>query len=329
MASWRDSHLVLAASGGPDSVALLRAVLSLKQLTGGPGRLFVAHLHHGLRAAAADEDQEWLEALCRRRNVPIEIGRFDIAAAAAEQGDGLEAAARQARYEFLRSVAERLGARWVAVGHTADDQVETVLHRILRGTGLAGLAGMPRARPLSPSVTLIRPLLDVRRRDVLKYLERIGQDYRTDASNTESCFTRNRLRNELLPTIRAQFNSDVDQAVLRLAAQSRDAQQLIADLAANLCSCCVAFNSGPSNSTVTLDCEPLAGNSPLIVGEVCRSAWKLAGWPLQAMGFQEWQQLAAMVRGDEGMSPINLPGNVYARRESDSLILERRLPAAN
>src|SRR5262245_51646105 len=159
---WSDSHVVLAVSGGPDSVALLRAVMSLKQRAGGPGRLFVAHLHHGLQAAA-DEDQAWLEKLCRRWGIPIELGRADVATSAAEYGDGLEAAARDARYEFLRATAEALGARWVAAGHTADDQVETVFHRIVRGTGFAGLAGMPRARALAPSVTLVRPLLDVRR----------------------------------------------------------------------------------------------------------------------------------------------------------------------
>jgi tRNA(Ile)-lysidine synthase len=324
--NWRDSHVVLAVSGGPDSVALLRAVLALKQRDGGPGRLFVVHLHHGLRGAAADEDQAWLEKLCRRWQIPLEVGRADVAAAAVEQGDGCEAAARQARYEFLRATAEKLGARLVAVGHTADDQVETVLHRILRGTGLAGLAGMPGVRPLSPSVTLVRPLLDVRRGDVRRYLEAIGQDYRTDASNADSRYTRNRLRNDLLPAIRAYVNADADQALRRLALQAGEAQLLISDLAAGLASRSVADYCASPPTIVRIDCRPLAGQPLLVVREVCKAAWHRAGWPLQAMGFEEWQQLAAVVHADRNPAAINLPGNIQAHREGNLLVLEIRNP---
>ncbi len=322
--NWRDSHVVLAVSGGPDSVALLRAVLALKQRDAGPGRLYVAHLHHGLRGIAADEDQAWLEKLCGRWQIPLEVGRADVAAAAVEQGDGCEAAARRARYEFLCATAERLGARLVAVGHTADDQVETVLHRILRGTGLAGLAGMPGVRPLSPTVALVRPLLAVRRDDVLRYLEAIGQDYRKDASNADSRYTRNRLRNELLPAIRAHVNADADQALWRLALHASEAQQLIVDAAAELVTRSVAIESASPFTIVRIDCRPLAGQPPLVVREVCKAAWHQAGWPQQSMGFQEWQQLAVMIQADRDVAAVNLPGDIHARRKGNSLILERR-----
>jgi tRNA(Ile)-lysidine synthase len=322
--SWRDLHVVLAVSGGPDSVALLRAVTSLKQRFGGSGRVFVAHVNHGLRAAAADGDQVWLEDLCRRLETPIEVVTVNVVAAAAEQGDGFESAARQARYSFLCATAERLGARWVAVGHTADDQVETVLHRILRGTGMAGLGGMPRIRPLSPIVTLVRPLIDLRRRDVLQYLADIEQEFRTDASNAESCFTRNRLRNELLPAIRTHINPDVDQALIRLAAMADETKQLITASAESLNARCVVAGSEPLPQALRIDCRVLADEPLLLVRESCKLAWQRAGWPLQSMGFQEWQQLAAMVCGDHNGSAINLPGDIHARRDGDSLILERR-----
>jgi tRNA(Ile)-lysidine synthase len=173
-------------------------------------------------------------------------------------------------------------------------------------------------------VTLIRPLLDVSRREVLRYLEDIGQDYRADASNAESCYTRNRLRNELLPTIRQHFNSDVDQALSRLAIQAGDAQQFIAIAAAKLATRCVALDSQAHPRVFKINCRPLAGESALLVGEVCKFAWHRASWPLQAMGFQEWQQLATMVRGDHNAAAINLPGDIRARREGDSLVVERR-----
>ena len=318
--SWCDLHVVLAVSAGPDSVAMLRAALALKNEAGGRGQLVVAHLNHGLRSSEADADEAWLKALCQRWNVPLELGKADVVEMAAQHGNGLETAARNARYDFLQRSAERLGARFVATAHTRDDQVETVLHRLVRGTGLAGLAGISSTRPLSPSVTLVRPLLDVRRRDVLEYLDAIGQDFRTDASNADPRFTRNRLRHELLPLLRGQYNVDVDTALLRLATQARDAQQLVAELAAGLAQQCVARCQEADG--IRIECRPLGGQSPLIIREVCKIAWSDVGWPLQAMGFDQWQQLADLVRGDGELPALNLPGNIRARRDRRHLILE-------
>lgn len=322
--NWRDSHVVVAVSGGPDSVALLRALLNLKLSDGGEGRLYVAHLHHGLRGAAADLDVAWLEELCRRWSLPLEIGQADVVAASAEQGDGWESAARQARYGFLVEVAEKYGARFVAVGHTADDQVETVLHHILRGTGLAGVAGMPRFRPLSSTVALVRPLLDVFRREVIEYLHELKQDYRTDATNSDNRWTRNWLRNELLPVIRAHVNEEADQALLRLAKHAEESQHAISQWAAKLVPQCATVGSQCEMQTLRIDRALLAGQPPLIVGEVCKMAWQQAGWPLQAMGFEQWRLLATMVADRSTVKALTLPEQVRVRSEGATLVLERR-----
>src|SRR5205085_1637668 len=124
---WCDSHVVVGVSGGPDSVAMLRGMVSLKESCRGAGKLYVAHLNHQMRGTAAGQDEAWVSKLCERLGLQISVERADVAAIAAGQGDGWEAAARSARYDFLRKVAERLGARFVATAHTADDQVETVL----------------------------------------------------------------------------------------------------------------------------------------------------------------------------------------------------------
>jgi tRNA(Ile)-lysidine synthase len=324
--SWRDSHVVLAVSSGPDSVALLRATVAVKAGCGGRGELVVAHFHHMLRGAAADADQAWLDGLCRRLGVPLVVGAADSTADIGAGGDGWEAAARTARYQFLCETAETHGARYVAVAHTADDQVETVLHRILRGTGIDGLSGIPSHRPLSASVTLVRPLLQLTRLDVLRYLAEIGQDFRTDETNTDTRWTRNRLRHELLPTLRQRFNSDVDSALLRLAGQAGEAQQVIVLLAQPLAEQCVTFeHAGPLNSCETIGhvriwCHPLQDRPPIIIREVCRIAWQQAGWPMQAMSFEHWQHLAALVASKPGAT-INLPGNILAQRESEAVVL--------
>lgn len=325
--SWADLHVVLGVSGGPDSVALLRATLALKEAAGGAGRVYVAHLNHQLRGTESDTDEAWMVQLCHRLNVSLELGKRDVAAIAAQRRISLELAARTARYEFLRETAERLGARFVAVGHTADDQVETVLHRIVRGTGLAGLAGMAVARPLSSSVTLVRPLLGVRRVDVLEYLSSLGQEFRTDVSNTDRRWTRNRLRHELLPLLREHYNANVDAALLRLATQAREAQAVVGDIAARLVNECVVLEYPPETpevaSGVRIECGTLGKQQPLVIREVCKCAWTRANWPQQAMGFDQWQQLAGMVLGDAHSPSVVLPDHTCVRRQGLFLILQK------
>ena len=200
--TWCETHVVVAVSGGADSVALLRAMHALKQMHGGCGELIVGTLNHGVRGEDAAKDVAWLRALCEELKLRLCVETADVQSLVSEQGDGFEAAAQTARYDFLRRTAESLGARFVATAHTANDQVETVLHRIVRGTGIAGLRGIQRSRPLSESVTLVRPLLDLSRGQVVEYLSSLGQSYRTDGTNADTAFTRNRIRHELLPNLR-------------------------------------------------------------------------------------------------------------------------------
>jgi tRNA(Ile)-lysidine synthase len=314
---WCDTHVVLGVSGGADSVALLRAMAALKAVHGGRGKLYIAHLNHGLRGSAADADEAWLRSLCERLQLMLDVEKMDVSAIAAKQGDGWEAAARTARYDFLRTTAERIGGRIVATAHTANDQVETVLHRILRGTGIEGLAGMVIARPLTPGIALVRPMLTLTRGDVLEYLSAIGQDYRTDGTNEDTQWTRNRLRHELLPHLREHYNPQVDSALLRLAAQSGEAQQIIAEFAVSLAKRCVDAKF----SRIKIDCDPLRGQPTIVVREVFKFAWRQAGWGEQSMGFDEWQQLAALASG-EGPRMFNLPGGRRAQRDGDFVVLE-------
>jgi tRNA(Ile)-lysidine synthase len=314
---------------------MLRAVNALKRRAGGRGRLIVAHLNHGLRGTDAAADEEWLQLLCDHLQLPLQTKTADVAALAAERGDGWEAAARLARYDFLTCTAEQVGARWVVTGHNRDDQVETILHRLIRGTGLAGLAGMQTARPLSPTVTLVRPWLEVSRAQIVDYLSAIEQDYRVDATNAEVRFTRNRLRHRLLPLIRSEFNVDFDATLLRLSEQAAEAQQLIDESATVLIAKCVQIDwpskesdSGDSGESVTaggirIDCCGLFGTPPLMVREVCRTAWREANWPLQAMGFVQWQQLASLVAGSDGQPPICLPGGIQAKTVDGALLMHR------
>jgi tRNA(Ile)-lysidine synthase len=318
--SWHDVTVVAAVSGGADSVAMIRALATLK--VAGRGRLLVAHFNHRLRPEA-DEDTRFVAELAERLQLPCELGEGCVAETAQAAGDGLEAAARHQRYAFLQSTAERLGARYVAAAHTADDQAETILHRILRGTGIAGLAGMRRARPLGPAVTLIRPMLDIRRSDVVAYLDTLKQPYREDASNSNLDFTRNRIRHSLLPQLAANFNVDVVAALLRLGQTARDAQQFIDREVEKLLGR-VVVPSGSDVDHVTINRATLAGVSRHVVRELFVALWRERGWPQQSMGFAEWDALAVMALENTATPQQRVfPGNTVAQRTGERLTLAR------
>lgn len=327
-AEWRDVHVLIAVSGGPDSMALLRALLAAKQQIGGAGKLFVGHVDHSLRGDDSAADADWLADQCRRLAIPLFIEQAHVGAIAEVRGDGVEEAARATRYEILTRMAETLGARFVALGHHRDDQIETFLFRLFRGSGLRGLAGMPAVRNLSPSVTAVRPLLGISRDQIEAYLAAIGQEARTDATNLDADIAaRNAIRRELLPQITQRFGKSTEAALLRTVQQAAEAQSLIETLAAQLLERCQRQTErSPSGAVaaIELNLSPLADQSPLLAAEVLRLTWRDAAWPEQAMTHAWWRQLAQFAQSPTAASPLNLPGDVHASRPEPGLLSLRR-----
>lgn len=228
---WRSARVLVAVSGGADSVALLRALVAL---TDNPQQLLVAHFNHGWRGAASDGDERFVSELGDELGVEVQVGRALVAAeATATAATDLDPArvrkseerARDARYQFLIEAAYRFGARYVCTAHTASDRVETLLHNLFRGTGLAGVCTPRFSRPLHDELLLVRPLLGTYRDEVLDYLSGLGQSYRTDASNQDQSYKRNWIRQSLLPLIRETYGDQVDQ---RLAHFSTLAEETVA-----------------------------------------------------------------------------------------------------
>jgi tRNA(Ile)-lysidine synthase len=219
------STILVAVSGGPDSSALLTALAELRsdlQL-----HLHAGHIHHGLRGADAEEDLHAAQSLAERLGVPFSAGRAEVAVSMAEHRISEEVAGRRARYAYLCSLARAIGAGRIATGHNADDQVETILMRIIRGTGLEGLSGIPPVGvapdPAQGSpVSVIRPLIRISRAGVLDYCRSLGLQLRTDPSNLDPGYLRNRVRLELLPLLRNCYNSDLAAALINLAELARE-----------------------------------------------------------------------------------------------------------
>jgi tRNA(Ile)-lysidine synthase len=207
---------LLALSGGADSLCLAHAVITLApQLHLQP---IVAHLNHGIRGEAADADADFVQAFAAQHGVPCYSEKANVPRLAEQMNLSLETAARIARYNFLMRAADQHGAKLVAVAHHADDQAETVLHRLIRGTGLAGLRGMAAHSPMpgAPHLTLLRPLLRFGRKEIEQYCADCGLQPRHDATNDDLAHTRNRIRHELLPQLE-QYNPGIRAVLARLA----------------------------------------------------------------------------------------------------------------
>ncbi len=215
----RENELLLVGvSGGPDSVCLIHILAGLKKTLG--IKLHIAHLNHMLRGAESDADADYVSSLAHELSIPATIERREVKTYQKQYRLSLEEAAREVRYAFFSEVARSLGGDAVAVGHTADDQIETILMHLVRGTGLAGLRGM---QPLSTlrstnaaELKIIRPLLGVRREETEAYCAARGLAPRSDSSNLLPNQLRNKIRLQLIPQLRG-YNPDIDEALLRMA----------------------------------------------------------------------------------------------------------------
>jgi tRNA(Ile)-lysidine synthase len=329
---WTDRAVVVAVSGGADSVALLRVMVAAEEHR--PRRLLVAHFDHRLRPGSAD-DARFVADLAARLELPFELGEADVASLAKAEGDGIEAAARRARYKFLEQAADRQRAHFIATAHTADDQVETVLHRILRGTGIAGLQGIREVRAFfgRQDLYVVRPLLRVRRKEILDYLRQIDQPFCEDPSNTDARFTRNRIRHKLLPVLEQAYNRNVVDAILRLSDTAAGAQSVIDEMIDDLFDEAVSIDD--EHETVAVSRDIVSGINPHLVRELFVRIWREMGWPQQQMGLAEWTELALAAGGERYDADSDewrrddkpykrvFPGRIEAQNNGPELTLTR------
>lgn len=312
----RQPPLLVAVSGGPDSVALLCGLHHLSSELG--LALTVIHFNHRYRGDASDGDAAWVARLADRFGLPF------LSGVATHTGATLrEESARDDRYEFFQTAALQSGVSTVATGHTRDDQVETVMHHLLRGTGLAGLRGMPNRRSHG-QLEIVRPLLQVSRSLVMEYLADIGQDFREDATNLDQRLTRNWLRHAALPPLRDRFPL-LDDAIIRLTAQAGELSEFTESQAEALLTRATIAKDA---TTVTLTNAELATAPRALLRALFVLLWKRQQWPRQLMTFAHWESLAQLVATPRGR--CQFPGRIDAVRHRAALTLTRQqsLPSA-
>ncbi len=307
---WTDVNVLVAVSGGSDSVALLRLLHHIKVKNPGRGELIVCHYNHRWRGEASDKDAEWVQQLAAKLGLRIIIGSSE------QSGSRSEEDLRDERRSFYRTSADECGARYLATAHTANDQAETVLFRLLRGTWLAGLQGITQSAPLSTMTTLVRPLLPHSKEDLLEYLSSIKQTWRQDATNNDLRPTRNWIRNDLLPMTEERIPGSTA-ALLRLAKQAGEARETMNILATDL----LDRSNIDSPGKLTFDCHELSRAYITIRRETIRLAWKQIGWPEKDMTTEHWIRLANLAKDSQPKPPQHFPGGIAVQVIASKLVL--------
>ncbi len=315
--------VLAAVSGGADSMCLLECLHSLSQRRDARWELHAAHLHHGIRGRAADADQRSVARACERLGVPLHTDKVDVPAFAHARHQSLELAARNCRHAFLGRTAAAIGAACVALAHQADDQAETVLHNLLRGTGLRGLAGMPIRRPLANASDplLIRPLLTHTRAQVENYLAERRVTFRTDSTNRDSRHTRNRLRRRVLPMLRREVNPAVDTCLLRLAQLAGAAADSIESQARELIGRSMTLAS--DGCVAAIDRVLLMAVAPIVRGEVLRQMLQALGAPLGEVGHERLTAALRTIDQPHGGRRVQLPAGAWIERRRNKVLVGR------
>jgi tRNA(Ile)-lysidine synthase len=312
-------RVLVAVSGGPDSVALLHVLCNLQDELG--LHLEVAHLEHGMRGAEAKDDARFVRELAERLNLPVHIKEVSVPRLRSQAGRGnLEELARLERLRFFAEVARRRNLNKIATAHTQDDQAETVLMRLLRGSGRKGLGGIAPRQPVnvagaesSNGVTIIRPLLGATKEELLDFLKCNGLVYRLDRSNEDTAFLRNWIRFELMPRLKERFDVGVPSRLAQTAEVLRDEEMLLNQLART------QLEALWGNSAVRRDAflrQPKA-----MQRRILRLWIEQARGHLRSLDFDHVEALLGLIADGPPQSRLSIPGGWELIREYETLRL--------
>jgi tRNA(Ile)-lysidine synthase len=323
-------RVAVAVSGGADSVALLLALAETAPQIGLVPA--VAHVHHGIRGEEADEDSRFVAELAGSLGLEVWEHRVKTPAVAREKKQTVEEAARELRYAWFRELLVRGKADAVATAHTLDDQAETVLHRLMRGAWTEGLGGIHPVVECAPGV-ILRPFLKTRREEIRQWLRQQGQAWREDTTNQDTTYTRNRIRQDLMPQL-AEYNPQIAEQFAHLATIARDEEGWWGTELARLLPALVlpgkpvrgggrAVSTHPEEGSAGMELERLRALAPALRRRVLRAAAKQMGCTLN---FEQTERLMAMC-ATEGARRYEMASGVWVERSARELRLARKCAA--
>jgi len=320
-----NTTLVVGSSGGPDSSALMYGLYRLREAHG--ISLHVAHLNHNFRGQEAEDDAAFVSEMAQEQGLPVTVAKEDPHEYQRVRGiSSFEQGAREMRYAFLARVARKAGARAVTVGHTSDDLAETVILHVLRGSGLYGLRGMLEVSDWPWPVTtaelkLFRPLLDVTKAQTADYCHEIGRSYREDSGNYMWRFTRNRVRQDLMPKLAEDYNPQVRNALVRLARTAAEELDFVEQELDKAWSGIAV----ESNGEVRFSRFALSGLHPLLQRLALRRAYVLVTGDATRLRESHLVAMEDLAAGNRVGRTLDLPAGVVIRQEYKELALARGL----
>ena len=319
-----NDRVLIGVSGGPDSVALLSLIYNTSRTDSPYSEIFIAHLNHSIRGRESDEDEQFVADLAEKYSVSLITEKRDIIEIARERKISLEEAARDERYRFFKSAAEKVGANVIAVGHNAEDNAETILHRIIRGTGITGVSGIRPKRKLTPvsTINLVRPLLFTWRKDITAYLEEEDLSYRVDSTNIEKDKLRNRIRLELIPHLEENYNAKIKKSLAALgetALQNSDyleakSKALFED---------VLINREEPIETIALDIHKLKESPQILQQMIIKEAIIRLDIPLKKLSNRNYKDILNTLNSKKTSTNNVVKEYLNIRREGSELHLSK------
>ena len=303
--------VVVGVSGGPDSVCLLHVLYTLRERL--QIKLHAVHINHMLRGAESEEDEKYVKELCEKLEIPAHFFSIDVQDLASKKGISLEEAGREARYRKFEEVAGETGASKIAVAHNRNDQAETVLMNIIRGSGLDGLKGIEYMRG-----KIIRPLLDVRREDIESYCRQHSLNPRTDSTNLVSIYTRNKVRLDLIPSINKMFDIDIQDNLWKMSVLLKDELDYIDENVTRLYNECLIE---ADKDSITIDAGIFNNCHIAVKRRIIRNAVKNLTGSLKGIESVHIEKVLQLWEKGRTGAEIHLPGELKALKSYNHLII--------
>lgn len=306
--------ILVGLSGGPDSVCLLHILAALRdQYHLG---LHALYIDHGLRPGETDKEREFCSKICEQHNTPFTTKSIDVKTHAMTEKLSIQEAARHLRYSTYEETSREVGAGRIALGHTADDQAETLLINLLRGSGPTGLAGIPPARK-----NIIRPLIEIERKEIERFLNSTGVEFITDSSNTKKDYVRNRVRLSLIPLLR-EFNPDITGTLSKTAEIFREEERYFEILVTKTL---MKLISRKTETRIELFLAPFEVMDKVIMRRVLRRAIDETRG-LRGISFIHIEDMVHLIRNSAPGDRLYLPGGIRVIKEYSTLILTSEVP---
>ncbi|MFA5255388.1 MAG: tRNA lysidine(34) synthetase TilS [Candidatus Omnitrophota bacterium] len=307
--------VLVAVSGGPDSVFLLRALTHLKTKLK-LNKVVVCNLDHGIRGKESSEDSAFVKKIAEDLNLGFIHKKIDLSKKRSKDLS-TEEAAREERYKFFNDAARKVKADVLATGHTLDDQAETILMRIIKGASLKGMVGISPIREES-SFKIVRPLFELGKAEIERYLDERGAEYRIDSTNAEAIYFRNVIRRDIIPFLE-KYNPRLKRALCSLAEHLREDFEFI-----NEAKSAIGNLARSTGKSLEIKLKNLAIQPKALQKEIMRDALDKIGGEVKRLNFRHWKEMERFIKHKRKGSSIDLPGDIRVTRTASSLVLRKR-----